>query len=83
MQEPTYLGKRAPVSVWFRMVLTQIMTRMYKDSLTLTYPFKYEDLTGITILRHTGRFFVTIVDVSYQYHAVTYILDQHWLWRSY
>ena len=38
LQEPWYLGKIALVSIWFRLVLTQIITRGYKDSLTLTYP---------------------------------------------
>ena len=83
MQELTYLGKRAPISVWFRMVLTWIITQMYKDSLTLTYPFKYEHLTSITLLIPMGRFFDTIIDVRYWYHAVTYVLDKHWLWHSY
>ena len=39
MQEPSSLGKIVQVSVWFRMFLwTPIITRVYKDSLTLTYP---------------------------------------------
>jgi hypothetical protein len=38
MQEPTYLCKIALVSICFRMVFTQIITPVYKDSLTLTYP---------------------------------------------
>ena len=38
MQEPTYLCKIALVSICFGMVFTQIITRVYKDSLTLTYP---------------------------------------------
>ena len=37
MQEPSYLGKIARVSIWFTMVLIQIITWDYKDSLTLTY----------------------------------------------
>ena len=38
MQESSYLGKNALVSIWFRMVLTQIITRINIDSLTLNYP---------------------------------------------
>ena len=38
MQEPSYLGKIDLVSIWFRMVLTQMITWVYKDSLTLRYP---------------------------------------------
>ena len=37
MQEPLYVGKITLVSIWFRMVLTLIITWIYKDSLTLTY----------------------------------------------
>ena len=37
IQESSYLGKIAIVSIWFRMVLTQMTTRVCKDSLTLTY----------------------------------------------
>ena len=36
MQKPLYLGKIILVSIWVRMVLTQIITRAYKDSVTLT-----------------------------------------------
>ena len=38
IQEPSHLGKIAQVPIWFRMLLTPIITRVYKDSLTLTYP---------------------------------------------
>ena len=38
MQDPSYLGKIALVSIGFKMVLTQITPRVYKDSFTLTYP---------------------------------------------
>ena len=33
MQEPSYVGKITFVSIWFRMVLTLIISRIYKDSL--------------------------------------------------
>ena len=36
-QEPSNAGKIALVSIWFRVVLTQPITRIYKDSLTLRY----------------------------------------------
>ena len=63
MQEPSYLGKITVVSIWFRMVLTQIMTWVCKDS--FTFPTKYQCLTGVTILIPTGRVFDTIIDVDY------------------
>ena len=34
----TLLGKNALISICYRMVLTLIMTRVYKDALTLTHP---------------------------------------------
>ena len=49
MQEPSYLDKIAQVSVWFRMVLAQIWTWIYKDSLHLDIPTQCQFLTGITI----------------------------------
>jgi hypothetical protein len=61
MQEPSYLGKIT--LVWFRMVLTQIITWVYKDSLTL--PTNYQYLTGVIILIPTGRVFDTIIVVDY------------------
>ena len=38
MQEPSYSSKIILVSIWFRMVVTQITTRVYIDSLILRYP---------------------------------------------
>ena len=38
MRELSYLDKFTMVSIWFEMVLTQVITQVYKDSLTLTYP---------------------------------------------
>ena len=38
MQELSYLCRFTLVSICYRMLLTQIITRVYKDSLTLTYP---------------------------------------------
>ena len=46
------------------MVLTQIITWVYKDS-HLDIPTKYQNLTSVTILLPTGRFFVIITDVRY------------------
>ena len=37
MQEPSHLGKFALISIWFKMVLTQMFTWVYKDSLTWRY----------------------------------------------
>ena len=38
MQELSHLGKTTLVSLWFKMVSSQIITQAYKNSLTLTYP---------------------------------------------
>ena len=38
MQELSYLDKITMVSIWFEMVPTQAIIRVYIDSLTLTYP---------------------------------------------
>lgn len=38
MQEPSQLGKIVLASIWFTMLLIQIMTRVSKDFLTLTHP---------------------------------------------
>jgi hypothetical protein len=43
MEEPSYLGKIALVLIWCRMVLNQMITWAYKDSLTLTYPPRERD----------------------------------------
>jgi hypothetical protein len=41
-----YLSKITLVSIWFRIILTQIITWRYKGSLTLI-PIKYQSLIGI------------------------------------
>ena len=38
MQRPLYIGQIAMVSICFSMSLARISTRVYKDSLSLTYP---------------------------------------------
>lgn len=52
------------VSTWFGMVLTQIVTWVYKDFSHLEAPTKYQYLSGITNLIPTGRFFDAIIDVG-------------------
>ena len=51
------------------MVLTQITTWAYKDSLTWTYSQEYQYLTNNIILIPMDRFFDTNIDVDYWYHA--------------
>ena len=60
MQELSHLGNTTIVSIWFRMDLTQILTWVYIDSLTFTYPAKYHHFTSITILIPLGRCVDTI-----------------------
>ena len=64
MQEPSYLNKITLLYMWYRMVVTQIITWVYKDS-HLDIPTKYQNLTSVTILLPTERFFVIITDVSF------------------
>ena len=64
MQEPSYLGKVALISIWFRMVFTQTKTQVYKDS-HLEIPTKYQYLTDVTTLIPSGRSLDTIIDVDY------------------
>lgn len=65
MQEPSHLGEITLESIWFRMVLTGIITRVYKDSLGLTYPPKCQYLTNtLKKIIPTSKFFDTIVDVG-------------------
>ena len=52
------------ISIWFRMVLTHIITWVYKDSLTLTYPLNHQYLAGTNIFKPISRFFDTIIDVD-------------------
>ena len=80
MQEPSYLGETVLVSIWYGMILTQIITQVFKDSLTFIFVTKYLYLTRITILMSTStRFFDAIIDVDYYYHAFDYVPAQHWL----
>ena len=50
MQELSTSGKIALVSKWFKVVLTQIITRVYNEFSHLQMPTKYGNLTSITIL---------------------------------
>ena len=56
MHELSYFGKIALVSIWFRMVLTQIVIKVHKDSLVLTYPPHIIYVTCIFILTSIGGF---------------------------
>ena len=55
MQEPSYLSKMALVWIWIRMVLTLIISQVYKRFSHLDIPTKHQILTGVTILISTGR----------------------------
>lgn len=69
--------KDCPSTVWFRIVSTQIISPVYKNSLTFIFVTKYQHLTGITILISMAtRSFDTIIDVGKYYHAFHYIPAQ-------
>ena len=60
------------------MVLTHLITWVYKDSLSLRYPSNHQYLTGTKFFILMGRFFDTIIDFNNLDHAFTYIPVQHW-----
>ena len=76
MQEPSDLGKITQVSIWFTMVLTQIITRVCKYS-HLVLPTRYQHLTGIKILIPTSGFFYTIIDTMHSLIYQTNIGQDH------
>jgi hypothetical protein len=59
------IGKIAQLAICFRMILTQIVTHVYKKIPHLDIPTRYQYYTGITILIPTGGFFDTIIYVDY------------------
>ena len=78
MQESSYQRKVVLISIWFRMVLTQTITWVYKDSLTLTHTHQLsKKLTGITLLIPVGSLML-LLTLIVDSHAFTYIPDQHW-----
>ena len=81
MQGPSYLGKIALVSIWFRWYWSCIKTRVYKD-FSLDKPTKYEYLTGITIFNWTKGSWMPLLVLIIHTHAFTYIPDQHWWKRT-
>ena len=72
------------VSIWLRMVLTQIITQVCKDS-QFDISTKYQYLSGITILIPMGMFLDAIIDADYQYPCIplytkpTLVLMNHFL----
>ena len=72
MQEPPYTCKVAPISIWFQMVLIQIISWLYKDYFHHEMPIKYQYLTVITILISTSTFFSTQINVHswYRLHSL-------------
>ena len=78
MQEPSYLHKIVLVSIWFRTVPIKVITQVYKDSLTLTYP---PDINNGLILKNwypltdsTIPLWMLVIDT----HAFTSIPVQNW-----
>ena len=73
MQEPSYLGKVALLSIWFGMVLTQIVTQVYKFS-HLATTIRYRYLNKFTNLIPTCRSFIPIlVSITNTMHLLIYI----------
>ena len=63
MQESSYLSGNIFVSIWSWILLTQIVTKVYKECLTLTQ-HQISIFSGITILLPMIRFFDTNIDVD-------------------
>ena len=63
MQESSYQRKVVLISIWFRMVLTQTITWVYKDSLTLTHPPTIKKIDWHYTF-DTGRFFDAVTDFN-------------------
>ena len=60
----SHLGKITLIWTWFTMVLTQIITWIYKEFFSLRSIHQILIFTSITILRHMGRSFDTIKLIS-------------------
>jgi hypothetical protein len=69
MQKLVYLGEIVPVSIWFRMVLTEVKTEKYKKILSPSDIYhQYQYLTGIANLIvkcgiSLGQVLYSIIDV--------------------
>lgn len=66
MQEPSYLGNIALVSIWFRNGMIQMITWVYKPLLALKYLPNIKIRITILLLR----------DWFFDYHAFTYVPHQ-------
>ena len=74
MEEPSNPSKIVQVSIWFRMVLTQLIIRYTKDSLTLTYP-QNQYLTGTTNLICSEGSLIPLLVLIIDTHAI-HLQDQ-------
>ena len=72
MQDPPYRGKIAQISIWFRMVNTQIIPWVYNDFLILRYPPNINIRLVLQFWYTQIGFFDTIIDLDYWYHAFVY-----------
>ena len=82
MQELSYLGKVTPVSIWFMMMLTQIITRVFKDSLILTYLPNINIWLILQFWYPQVGSLISLLMLIYWHRASTYIPVQHWLWPN-
>jgi hypothetical protein len=74
-EEPSYLSEIVLVSIRFRMILTQIITRVYKDCFILRHTPYINILTDFAILIPTDRFFNTVIRCLV---TLGYIPVHHW-----
>ena len=78
IQESSHLGNIFLVSIWFRMVLTQIITWIYIDSFIMRYPPNINIWLVLQFWYQSSMFSDTIIDIDYWHHVFTYISVWHW-----
>ena len=66
----------------FRMVLTQMITRVHKYFLIMWCPSSINIWVVSQFWYQSGRFYDKIIDIVYWYHAFTHIGVQNWFYPS-
>ena len=72
------VGKIALVSIRFRMLVTQIITYLYKDSLTMTYLPNLNIWLVLQFWYSRVGSLMPLLMFDYWYHAFAYIPVQYW-----
>ena len=78
MQEPSHLGTISLVSIRLKVVLTQIITQVFKDSLTLRYPPNTNIWLVLQFCYPRVGPLILLLKFIIETHTFTYIPVQHW-----